>query len=198
MWFKKYRILLVVYAVGVTFGVREYLIEREKPPFEWETPEGVALLEMLDQLTPDDPDTHYLKAMHALAGGDRDEFSRRLNRLLASDAKHNEMMLRFHAEYLLATSTDTAAINAAITRWRRNFPYTAEPITFRLQRGPRRVVQAEALERFVSDIPWVSDQRLGRSVNSGRELWILSVMVRRGREVDVRDVNEAVQRAIAL
>jgi hypothetical protein len=198
MWFKKYRILILVYALGVTFGVREYLIERDKPPFEWETPEGLVLLDMLEQLNPDDPDTHYLKAMHALAEGDQSEFSRRLDLVLASDAKHNELMLRFHAEYLLVTSTDTAAINTAIMRWRRNFPYTAEPITFRLQKGPRRVAQAEALERFVSDIPWVADRRLGRAMNSGRELWILSVMVRRGREVDVRDVSEAVRTALAL
>jgi hypothetical protein len=197
-WFRKWRILLLVYAVGIVFGVREFMFKRGKPAFAWETSEGVALLEMLEQLNPDDPDTHYLKAMHALADGDRAEFERRLDLALDSDLKSNELMLRFHAEYLLATSSDTAAINAAISRWRRNFPYTAEPITFRLANAPRTPQQAEAIERSVAQIPWVADLRLGRSVTGGREQWVLGVMVRRGTEIDVRDVSEAVRRSLGV
>jgi hypothetical protein len=197
-WFRKWRILLLVYAVGIGFGVHEFLFKRDRPKFEWETPQGVELLEVLERLNPDDPDTRYLKAMHALAGGDRAEFDRQLNLALASNLKSNEIMLRFHAEYLLATSTDTAAINAAITRWRRNFPYTPEPITFRLANAPRTPEQAEAVERFVAQIPWVSDLRLGRSLSSnGSEQWVLGIMVRRGVEIDVRDLSEAVQRSLA-
>jgi hypothetical protein len=197
MW-RKHRILILVYAVGLVFGVREFLIKREAPPFEWETPEGLALLDMLDRLNPDDPDTHYLKAMHALAEGEQDEFSSRLDLALSSDAKHNELMLKFHAEYLLATSTDTAAINAAITRWRRNFPYTSESITFRIQPFPRTAQQAEALERSVAEIPWVADSRLGRMVTGGGEQWVLGVMVRRGRPVDLRDLRLAIERALSI
>jgi hypothetical protein len=197
-WLQRHRILVLVYLVGLSLGVREFLIKRDKPPFEWETPEGQVLLEMLEELNPDDPDTHYLKAMHALAEGDRAEFDRRLNLVLASDAKHNELMLRFHAEYLLASSADTSAINAAITRWRRNFPYTSEPITFRLATGPRTADQARALERGVAQIPWVSDLRLGRVVDGARERWVLGVMVRRGTEIDVRDVSRALERALSL
>jgi hypothetical protein len=197
-WLKRHRILLLVYVVGLFFGVREYLIKRDQPRFEWETPEGVALLELLEQLNPDDPDTHYLKAMHALAEGDRAEFDRRLGLVLASDMKHNELMLKFHAEYLLATSTDTAAINAAITRWRRNFPYTTVPITFRLPTGPRTRPQAEALERAIADIPWVADSRLGRSVDGAREQWIVGVLIRRATEIDVRDLSRALERLLSL
>ena len=198
MWLKQHRILTLVYLVGLFFGVREYLIAREKPAFEWETPEGQVLLEMLEQLNPDDPDTHYLKAMHALAEGDRAEFDRRLELALAADAKHNELMLKFHAEYLLATSADTAAINAALTRWRRNFPYTSESVTIRLPTGPRTARQAEALERYVATIPWVADSRLGRSVTGNVEQWMIGVMIRRGTAVDVRDVTRALDRALSL
>jgi hypothetical protein len=196
-WFRKWRILLLVYAVGIGFGAHEVLFKRGRPKFEWETPEGVALLEVLDRLNPDDPDTQYLKAMHALAGGDRAEFDRQLDLALASNLKSNEIMLRFYAEYLLATSTDTTAINAAITRWRRNFPYTAEPISIRLANAPRTPEQAEAVERNVAQIPWVSDLRLGRSVSNGSEQWVLGLMVRRGVEIDVRDVSEAIRRSLA-
>jgi hypothetical protein len=197
-WFRKWRILLLVYSVGLVFGVHEFLFKRGKPAFAWETPEGVVLLEMLEQLNPDDPDTHYLKAMHALAAGDRTEFERRLDLALDSNLKSNELMLRFHAEYLLATSNDTAAINAAITRWRTNFPYTSQPITFRLANAPRTPEQAEAIERSVAQIPWVADLRLGRSVNESGEQWVLGVMVRRGSDIDVRDVSEAIRRSLAI
>ena len=198
MWCRKWRILLLVYSVGLFFGVREYLFKRDKPTFEWETADGVELMNRLEQLDPNDPDAQYLKAMHALSEGDEAEFSRRLDLVLASDIKHNELMLRFYAEYLLATSPDTTAINAAIANWRRNFPYTAEPVTFRLRETPRTARQAEAIERFVAEIPWVADLKLGRSVNGGNEVWVIGVMVRRGQEIDVRDVSAAVHRALAL
>ena len=196
-WFRKWRILLLVYSVGLFFGVREFLFKRGKPEFEWETAEGVELMNRLEQLDPNDPDAQYLKAMHALSEGDQADFSRRLDQVLASDIKHNELMLRFYADYLLATSTDTTAINAALTKWRRNFPYTAEPITFRLREFPRTEHQAEAIERNVAEIPWVADRKLGRSMNGGNEVWVIGVMVRRGTEIDVRDVSEAVRRALA-
>src|SRR5687767_12261745 len=55
-WFRKWRILLLVYSVGLFFGVREFLFKRGKPEFEWETAEGVELMNRLEQLDPNDPD----------------------------------------------------------------------------------------------------------------------------------------------
>ena len=101
------------------------------------------------------------------------------------------------AEYLLATSPDTSAINGAIASWKRNFPFNEEPLTFRLSAVPRTERQAEAIEQAAAAIPWIADVRLGRSVSGGREQWVLGAMIRRGVEVDVRDVTEAVRRSMA-
>lgn len=196
--FKRHRILILVYSIGIAFGVREYLVTRDKPPFEWLTPEGQVLADMLAELNPDDPETQYLQAMNVLAEGDRTEFERRMEGVLASDMKHNEEMLRFYAEYLIATGAEREEINAALNEWIGNFPFTRESITLRLARGPQTAPQAEAFERFVADIPWVADRRLGRIVQGEEAQWVLELLFHRGHPIDIRDVSDALDRAMRL
>jgi hypothetical protein len=192
-WFRQHRILIVLYSVGLAAGVREYMIKRANPPFEWPTPQGEVLLDVLDQLNPADPDVQYLKAMRALSKGEEDEFRTLLDAALATEARHNELMLRFHAEYLLSRGADPVDVNAALNRWRRNFPFSAEPIQMRLPTGPTTVRQAEALEYALAQIPWMSDVRLGRVVEGDSAQWTVQMMIRRGREIDIRHVLDAVE-----
>jgi hypothetical protein len=196
--FKRHRILILVYTIGILFGVREYVVTRDKPAFEWLTLEGQVLAEMLAELNPEDPETQYLQAMNVLAEGDRVEFERRMEVVLASDMKHNQEMLRFYAEYLIATGADREEINAALNRWIENFPFTKESITLRLGTGPTTAPQAEAFERLVADIPWVADRRLGRIVEGNEGRWVLQLLFRRGHPIDIRDVSDALDRAIRL
>jgi hypothetical protein len=191
--------LIVVYAVGLSVGVREFVVARNTQPFEWISPEGEVLVQMLDRLNADDPDTQYLKAMQALADGDRPEFERLLDQALAADVKHNELMLKFHAEYLIASGAPTDEVNVALNRWRRNFPFSREPLSLRLEAGPTTVAQATLLEHALSQVPWVADRRLERypdEAGAGAR-WEVKLMFRRGHVIDVRDIEDAVGVALA-
>jgi hypothetical protein len=154
-------------------------------------------MQMMDRLNPKDPDTHYLKAMHALAKGEREEFTRLLDQVIAADVKHNEELLKFHAEYLIASGADVDAVNAALNRWRRNFPFTREPLSLRLAVGPRTAQQATLLEQALAQVPWVADFRLERHVDGDAARWEVRLLFRRGHTIDVRDVEDAVGMALA-
>jgi hypothetical protein len=189
--------LIVAYVIGLGFGAREFVVSRNKQPFEWISPEGEVLVQILDRLDPDDPDTQYLKAMQALADGDQPEFERLLDQVLASDVKHNELMLKFHAEYLMASGASADEVNAALNRWRRNFPFSRESLSLRLQAGPTTVGQATLLEHTLAQVPWVADRRLERFVEGDESRWEVKIMFRRGHLIDIRDVEEAVDVALA-
>lgn len=195
----------MIYTLGMLLGVREFLVSRDKQPFEQLSPEGQELLDMLSRLNPNDPDVHYLQAMHAQAEGNRQEFSRLLEGVLASDIKHNEIMLRFHANYLLTSlaepqESSRAAvddINAALNRWRRNFPFSQEEAVVPLEPGPETARQAMALENELERITWMADSRLERVVDQrGIGHWRVRVLFRRGRDIDIRDVMVALNRAM--
>jgi hypothetical protein len=196
-WVRKYRMLIVVYAFGVTVGVREFIVTHGKEPFVWLSPDGEVLMEMMDRLNPDHPDTDYVKAMHALAKGRQDEFRVRLDQMLDSDAKHNEEMLKFHAEYLIASGADVEDVNAALNRWHGNFPFTREPLSLRLAVGPSSARQATLLEQALAQVPWVADFRLERYVEGEAARWEVKLLFRRGHRIDVRDVEDAVEMALA-
>jgi hypothetical protein len=189
--------LIVVYAFGVTAGVREFVVTHGKEPFVWLSPDGEVLMELMDRLNPDHPDTDYVKAMHALANGRQGEFRTRLDELLASDAKHNEEMLKFHAEYLIASGADADDVNAALNRWHHNFPFTRQPLSLRLAVGPRTAQQATLLEHTLAQIPWVADLRLERLVEGESARWEVKLLFRRGHRIDVRDVEDAVEVSLA-
>jgi hypothetical protein len=196
-WFKRNRILILLYGVGLLAGVREYMVNRDKAPFEWMTPEGEVLIDVLDRLDPDAPDTKYLRAMRELANGNEAEFSRLLDDVLASGVKHNEAMLRFHASYLIGRGAGDSEINAALNRWRGNFPFAQEPIMLPLPTGPTTSVQAESLEAELARIPWMADVQLGFAGPQGAPQWRIQMMIRRGRPIDVRDVWNALSVALA-
>jgi hypothetical protein len=189
--------LIVVYAVGVSVGVREFLVSRDKEPFLWLSPDGEVLMEMMARLNPNDPVTDYLKAMHALAHGREDEFRRLIDRVVAADVKHNEDLLKFHAEYLIASGAEVDAVNVALNRWRRNFPFTREPVSIRLPAGPTTAEQATLLEYALARVPWVADLRLERYVEADAARWEVKLLFRRGHTIDLRDVDDAVGLALS-
>jgi hypothetical protein len=196
-WFREYRMLIVVYAVGLSVGVREFVVSREKEPFVWLSPHGEVLMHAMQRLDADDPDTQYIVAMHSLARGDQQEFQRLLDQLLADDVKHNELLLKFHAEYLLASGADQDRVNTALNRWRSNFPFSAEFLSIRLPAGPTTAQQATLLEHSLTQIPWVADSRLERIVDGSEARWEVKLMFRRGRQIDLGDLDDAVGAALA-
>jgi hypothetical protein len=103
--------------------------------------------------------------------------------------------LRFHAEYLLATGADLTEVNAALNRWIENFPFTIDSFPVRLPRGPETGPQAVALEAALAEIPWISTATLERHMETATPQWYVQIQFRRGQEIDIRDLQKALDEA---
>ena len=145
-WHRKYRLLLVIYGICLLVGGREWWLSRGSEPPGWFTEEGRALAEVLVRVTPDEADTEFIQGMQSLASGDVAEYERFLEEALARNPKHNDMLLRFHAQHLIDTGADWVTVNQALNRWRINHPFDVETINYYIDRGPETDLQLAALE----------------------------------------------------
>jgi hypothetical protein len=195
-FFRRYRILFLVYAVGVVAGVSEYVYKKDRPAFEWLSPDGRTLLGELERLNPKSADILHLRAMQALADRDRETFDELMDSALASNPKYNENLLRYHAAYLLATGAPLEEVNAALNDWLTNFPFTIDPFAVRLPRGPETESQARALEAGLAAIPWITKATLERHVETAEPFWVVMIRFRRGNDVDLRDLDRALGAAL--
>lgn len=194
-WYQRYRLLLVVYGLGLFVGVREFRVSREGDPLTWLSPEGAELTEVLARLNPRDPDTEFLRSMQVLAGGDDAEFSRLLETALESDIKHNELLLKFHVDYLLSQGADWEQVNRALVRWRRNYPFSPMSISLPLTRPPRSMDEADRLQRALAGVPWIADSWIQAPPEGSGRAWQVELTFNRGRSIDIRDAITAISAA---
>ncbi len=216
-WLQRYRLLIVIYTVGLAVGIREYVVSREggtvggagaceasaascfsirssalaTPDAEfWR--QHARMVEVVAAVNPDDPDTEFLKGMEALSAGNEDEFKRRFEAAVAAGVKHNHFLLQFYAQYLLDRGGNWQEVNDAINRWRQNHQLSRETLGLNLSAGPTSPADEADLQAALSRVPWLQDYRLERSTANGAEQWRLLMAFRAGRQVDIRDAVAAV------
>ena len=193
MWFKRYRILIVIWSMGLLVGVREYRVSRAMvQPVDFLTGEGASFADVMSRINPEDPDTDFLQGMQALAAGDPVGFRSQIEEALASDIKHNEILLQFYAQFLINEAADWREVNPALNRWRRNFPFSQRTITLQYTVGPPVPNEGALLRQALSRVPWITDSRLESSTVDGDRLWTITLMFRRGETVDIRQALAAV------
>jgi hypothetical protein len=198
MKLRGYRPLLLIYGIGLCVGTREFLVSRDRGPLGWLSPEWQEETEVLAEVNPNDPDTEFLKGMQALSRRDDAEFNRRIERVLAADVKHNELWLKFYADYLLSTRPgDWEAVNAALNQWRRNFPFSKGTISIFTPAGPADAREAGFYRERLAAIPWVADSQWQPISRGGARQWELRLMFRRGRVVDIRQLADALDPSAA-
>ena len=217
MWFQRYRMLVVIYAIGILVGTREYVVSRTRGSVDglggcqasaascwaisaqpdanrdstfWSQYSDTT--DIVARLNPDDPDTDFLKAMQSLADGNEDEFSRLLEEAVAADIKHNDILLQFYAQYLLGSGADWRPVNQAVNRWRENHPFSAETISLQLTTGPRTQSELAVLQDALAQVPWIADWQLESYTVDGDERWRLPLIFRPGETVDMRQAIAAV------
>jgi len=192
VWFKRYRLLVVIWGIALVAGVREYRVSREmEQPVDFLTAEGASFADVMSHLNPDDPDTDFLQGMQALFAGDPVGFRSGIEDALASDIKHNEMLLQFYGQYLVNEAADWREVNPAINRWRTNFPFSKRTITLQFTAGPPIANEAAVLRQALSRVPWIADSDLQLSTVDGDRVWTVTLMFRRGETVDVRQALAA-------
>ncbi len=217
MWFQRYRLLVVIYAIAILVGTREYLVSRTRGSLGGlggcqasaascfsisATPDATSdsafwsqhsdMTDVVARLNPDDPDTDFLKAMQSLADGDEDEFFRLLEEAVAADIKHNDVLLEFYAQYLLARGADWRPVNRAVNRWRENHPSSAGTISLQLATGPRTPSERAVLQDALAPVPWIAAWQLESYTVNGDERWRVLLMFRPGETVDIRQAIAAV------
>ena len=192
-WYQKYRLLLVIYGLCLIVGGREWWLSRGSEPPGWFTEEGRALAEVLVRVTPDEADTEFIQGMQSLASGDVAEYERFLEEALARNPKHNDMLLRFHAQHLIDTGADWVAVNQALNRWRINHPFDVETVNYYIDRGPETDLQLAALEDALLRVRWIERAWLEPiAAEDGTRPWRIVIDFRDGAVVDIRDVDRAV------
>lgn len=216
-WYRRYRLLVVVYGVALLVGIREYRNAQGRDSPDWlsgcqysaascvaEPVRGgldedsvfwnrhARLTELVSRINPDDPDTRFLQAMDALGRRDEAEFTRLLEEALASGAKHNDMLLNAHVQYLLDSGADWREVNRAVNRWRRNHPTSTETVSLRLGEGPSTRAEAELLHRELERVSWIGSSGLERVPGEDGDRFRVHLSFVPGREVDVREAVAAV------
>ena len=214
---QKYRMLVIVYAITLVVGTREYLVSRSGGTVEWISgcqasaaacssgPQTSAPSEdsafwsrhadmtaVVAQLNPDDPDTEFLLGMQALAEGDNQESIERLETALAAGVKHNNFLLQYYAQYELSRGADWRRVNLAVNRWRENHPFSADPLRLRLGAGPATSADATAMHQALAEVPWIAGSALESYVVDGNQLWRVALHFRPGQPVDILQAVEAV------
>ncbi|MXW08306.1 MAG: hypothetical protein F4X47_14710 [Gammaproteobacteria bacterium] len=192
-WYQKYRLLLVIYGICLIVGGREWWLSRGSEPPGWFTQEGRALAEVLVRVTPDEADTEFIQGMQSLASGDVAEYERFLEEALARNPKHNDMLLRFHAQHLIDTGADWVTVNQALNRWRTNHPFDVETINYYIDAGPETDFQLAALEDALMRVRWIERTWLEPiAAEDGTRPWRIVIDFTDGAVVDIRDVDRAV------
>jgi len=190
--FQGYRILFVIYGVGTVVGLRELYLARTSDPVDWASEEWAEMTEVLSEVNPEDPDTDFLKGVQSIVQGDQPGFVTHFEEALRADVKHNEFLLHDYAQHLLESGAGWRELNAALNRWRENYPFSNETLTLELGTGPRTQADVSVLRRELLAVPWIGDAELESYESGGRRGWRVHITFRPPREVDVREAVAAV------
>ena len=191
-YFKRYRLLVVVYLVAILVGAREFLVTQDRGTVEWPGSDWSEVTDVIAQINPDDPDTEFLRGLRSLADGDEVEFNRHLEEALASDIKHNDVLLQYYAQLVLNSPERTwQEVNQAVNRWRENHPSSPETLWMRVATGPSSQADVRALDRAFARVPWVADIHPERFEEDGEEQWRVLLMFRPAQTVDMREAVAA-------
>ena len=190
--FQSYRILLVIYGVGIAVGVREFYLSRQGDPVDWASDRWAEMTEVVREVNPDDPDTDFLEGVQSIVRGNEGDFVTHFEDALEAGVKHNEFLLRDYAQHLLVSGADWRTINVAVNRWRENHPFSNETLTLELGTGPRSQADVSVLNRELRGVPWIGDAEMEPYEVDGRRAWRVHITFRPPRHVDVREAVAAV------
>ncbi len=192
-WHRKYRLLLVIYGACLIVGGREWWLSRGSEAPGWFSAEGRELTDVLVRVNPDEPDTEFLQGMQSLASGDVEAYERFLEEALERSPKHNDMLLRFHAQHLVDTGADWTRINQALNRWRINHPFDAETLNYYIDAGPETDLELAALEDALLRVRWIERVWLEPiAAADGTRPWRIVIDFADGAVADIRDLTQAV------
>ncbi|MDE2754080.1 MAG: hypothetical protein OXI83_16035, partial [Gemmatimonadota bacterium] len=189
--FQSYRILFVIYGVGIAIGAREFYQSRVGEPVDWGSDRWADMTEVVRQVNPQDPDTDFLEGVQSIVRGEEGDFVTHFEDALDAGVKHNEFLLRDYAQHLLASGGDWRQVNEAVNSWRENYPFSNETLTLEMGSGPRSQADISILNRELRAVPWIGDVELEPYEAGGRQAWRVHITFRPPRPIDLRDAVAA-------
>jgi hypothetical protein len=190
-WFQRYRLLIVIYVLAISFGVREFMVLRTYDPVDVFTEEWARMTEIQAEINPGQGDTEFLLALQAIQRGDEEEGVRLMEAALNTGIKHNDFLLQSYAQQLLNRGANHELVNLAVNRWRQNHPTSPETIWLSLSRGPQNPQEEAVLGEALEDVPWISRVELERAQDATGDRWRAIISFDAGKEIDMREAVAA-------
>jgi hypothetical protein len=129
---RRYRFLIVVYALATSVGLWEYS-RRDAPPPNGPTAELIDL-----EVYPTSPNAEYTKGVLRMGAGELEQARKHFERALATGVKTNENLFRFYTNVLIELKEDPQTIDDAFAMWRWNFPHSEARDEAERRRGSTR------------------------------------------------------------
>ncbi|MDG2281685.1 MAG: hypothetical protein P8L45_01125 [Longimicrobiales bacterium] len=190
-WYRRFRMLFIVYLLGLFFGGREFLIARSGTEVDPGSEEWSRMAEVIAELNPADADTDFLLAMEALQEGDEVGYIEHMETALGKGVKHNNFLLAEYAHHLIRIQAPFENIDVALNTWRKNHQLSFEIVTLPLGRGPSSQQDYDAIRRELDALDWIYKWELQEPAAEASQ-WLLLFQFEPAKEAVIRDVTEAI------
>lgn len=190
-WYRRFRMLLGIYVLGLFFGGREFLVARAGQQVDPGSAEWSRMAEVIVEINPADADTDFLLAMEALQQGDEAGYIGYMETALGKGIKHNNFLLAEYAHHLIRMQAPFESIDVALNTWRENHQLSFEIVSLPLGQGPGSQQDYDAIRREMDAVDWVYEWEL-QEPSADMPQWVLLFQFEPAKEAAIRDVIEAI------
>jgi hypothetical protein len=191
-WYRRFRMLIGIYAIALVVGVREYVIRQAEPEVDPLSDRWAEMTDVVEAINPGDPDTEYLESIQAMRRGDSEAFMQHMEAAIASGVKHNDVLMQTYAQQLLSQGADYRRINEALNAWRINHPASAETIWLPLAVPPSNQSELDALHGALAEVPWIAGGELETVETPSGSSVRVHISFRPPLQIDIREAVAAV------
>jgi hypothetical protein len=189
-WYRRFRMLLVIYGLAMLFGAREFLLARAGDIVDQGSADWTRMADVVAAINPAEADTEYLLAMESLQAGDAAGYMEHMETALGKGVKHNNALLAEYAQHLIRMQADFETIDRALNRWKDNHALSFEVLELPLGVGPADQLDRTALRRELDAIDWIYKHEL-RAPTAEIPAWVVLVQFEPAKTVAIRDLVEA-------
>lgn len=189
-WYRRFRMLLIIYGIAGVIGAREYIVARTGDPVDLGTAEWTEMADVVAEINPAEADTEYLLAMEALQRGEVDAYVSYMESALDRGVKHNNALLGEYAQFLIRNQAPFDDIDRALNRWRENHQLSFEILELPMGTGPRDQADQAALMRELDAIDWIYKYDL-RPPTDAVPYWVILTQFEPAVEASIRELVEA-------
>lgn len=190
-WYRRFRMLLVIYGIAIVIGGREYLVARSGTPVDLGSAEWTEMADIIAEINPAEADTEYLLAMEALQRGDSEGYIAYMESALERGVKHNNALLGEYAQFLIRTQAPFEDVDRALNRWRENHQLSFEILELPMGTGPANQVDQAALRSELDAIDWIYKYEL-KPPTEAIPFWVVLTQFEPAVAPSIRELMEAV------